>query len=195
MLSALMTSSSLSGYFPLPRPSVRLNLSACCDAFSARTDLSPLSPTRTFNTSFFSLIAHIGFSDASWILGRILYHFSNNQTTTFACCWHCSFFHGSWGPIPGCFSVMGLCVPSLAVFLPSRPSGTCFIKPSTRLLADSFSCCLVLGFGSPVTRLCFSSWSAGCVLRRRLLMSLFFFHADSWFRLARVSRARLFLLA
>ena len=66
---------------------------------------------------------------------------------------------------------MGLWVPSLAVFLPSRPSGTCFIKPSTRLLADSFSCCLVLGFGSHVTRLCFSSWSAGCVLRRRLLMS------------------------
>ena len=28
-----------------------------------------------------------------------------------------------------------------------------------------------LGFGSHVTRLCFPSWSAGCVLRRRLLMS------------------------
>ena len=59
----------------------------------------------------------------------------------------------------------------MAVFLPSRPCGTCFIKPSTRLLADSFSCCLVLGFASHVTRLCFSSWSAGCVLRRPLLMS------------------------
>ena len=22
----------------------------------------------------------------------------------FACCWPCSFFHGSWGPIPGCVS-------------------------------------------------------------------------------------------
>ena len=21
----------------------------------------------------------------------------------FACCWHCSFCHGSWGPNPGCF--------------------------------------------------------------------------------------------
>ena len=43
-------------------------------------------------------------------------------------------------------------------------------EPSAHLLADSFSCCLVLGFASHVTRLCFSSWSAGCVLRRRLFL-------------------------
>ena len=78
---------------------------------------------------------------------------------------------GPWVPIPGCFSFMALRVPSLAVFLSSRPLGTCFIKRSTLLLADSFSCCLVLGFASQVTRLCFSSWSSGCVLRRRLLMA------------------------
>ena len=92
----------------------------------------------------------------SWVLGSHPWQF---------------FFHGSLGPIPGCFSFMGPSVPSLDVFLSSRPFGTCFIKPSTRFLADSFSCCLVLGFASHVTRLCFSSWSAGCVLRRRLLMS------------------------
>ena len=33
----------------------RVLLSACCIAFSARTDLSPPSPTRTFNTSFSTL--------------------------------------------------------------------------------------------------------------------------------------------
>ena len=111
------------------------------------------------------MIAHIGFSDAPWILRRILLHFSNSQTTTFACCWLCSFFHGSWGPIPWVFGSRPW------FFLPSHPSGTCFIKPSTRRMPDSFSCCLVLGFWSHATRLCFSSWSAGCVLRRRLLMS------------------------
>ena len=111
------------------------------------------------------------------ILGRISdsrthpFPFLGQSNHYFACCWHCSFFHGSLCPIPGCFSFMGPWVPSVAVFLSSRPLGTCFIKPSTRLLADSFSCCLVLGFASHVTRLCFSSWSAGCVLRRRLLMS------------------------
>ena len=67
------------------------------------------------------------------------------------------FFHGSVGPVPGC--------PL------SCPFGTCFIKPSICLLADSFSCYLVLGFASHATPICFSSWSAGCVLHRQLLMS------------------------
>ena len=109
VLSALITSSSLSGDFPL-LPDFRdflcdwILLSACCNAFSARTDLSPLSPTRTFNTSFFSLIAHIGFSDASRIFRRILHHFSDNQTTTL--------------PAVGTvLSFMGPGIPSLAVFL------------------------------------------------------------------------------
>ena len=62
----------------------------------------------------------------------------------FACCWHCSFFHGSWGPIPGCFSsftsiwhVFHQTYYSLLV---------CFIvasgESSAHSLADSFSACL-----------------------------------------------------
>ena len=81
---------------------------------------------------------------------------------------------GSWGPIPGCF------------VLSSRPFGTCFIKPSTRLLADSFSCCLVLGFGSHVTRLICSLVVRWLRPPSLALDVWFFFHADSWFRLARV---------
>ena len=123
------------------------------------------------------MTAHIEFLYASRILRRFLHHFS--YTNIFACAWHCSFFHGSWVPSLtvflswvfgslSCFFSLGPWVPSLAVFLSSRPFGTCLIKPSTRLLVHSFSCYLVLGFASHVTRLCFFSWSAGCVLHRRL---------------------------
>ena len=85
--------------------------SAYCNTFTARTDLSPLSPKRMFDTNLFTLTARIGISYVSRILGCIL-----------ACCWHCSSCHGSLGPIPGCFS--------------SRPSVPC---SSAHLLADCFS--------------------------------------------------------
>ena len=106
---------------------------ACCNAFSPRTDLSPHSPTRTFNTTFFSLIAHLGFSDASRILRRIVPHFSDNQNQYFACCWHCSFFHGSWGPIPGCLSFVGPWVPGC--FSVMGPwAHVCFFSPYCEFL-------------------------------------------------------------
>ena len=125
VLSALMTSSSLSGdVFLSFLISETLCVaessffSACCGAFSARTKLLTHSPTRTFNTSFSTLIAG----------HRILRRVSDSQTRQsnhhFACCWHCSFFHGSWGPIRGCFSFRGPWVPSLPVFLSSHPCGT-----------------------------------------------------------------------
>ena len=49
-----------------------LFFSACCNTFSARTDLSPLSPTRMFDTSFSTLITRIEFSDASFSLARTI---------------------------------------------------------------------------------------------------------------------------
>ena len=102
-------------------------VACCCCPSGARTDLSPLSPTQTFNTSLFSVTARIGFSDASRILRRILPHFSDNRTTALPVVgtalsfmgphpW-LFFFHVSLGPIPGCFSFSGPWVPSLAVFL------------------------------------------------------------------------------
>ena len=84
--------------------------SAFCNTFTARTDLSPLSPTRMYDMSLFTLIARIGFSYISRILGCILAHFSDNKNCIFACCWHCSsvpslavFLHGLLDPVPGCF--------------------------------------------------------------------------------------------
>ena len=62
--------------------------SAYCNTFTARTDLPPLSPTRIYDTSLFTLIARIGFSYVSRIIGCILAHFSDNKNRIFACCWH-----------------------------------------------------------------------------------------------------------
>ena len=41
-----------------------------------------------------------------------------------ACCWHCSFFHGSWGLIHGCF-LHGYLGPVPGCFLSSRAFGMC----------------------------------------------------------------------
>ena len=41
-----------------------------------------------------------------------------------------SFVHGFWGPGPWLFRFTGSRVPSLAVFIPSRPFGTCFNQPT-----------------------------------------------------------------
>ena len=49
------------------------------------------SPTLPFNT-----LASDSRTHPSPLLEQLNRHL--------ACCWHCSFFHGSWGPIPGCFS-------------------------------------------------------------------------------------------
>ena len=86
------------------------------------------------NTSFSNLITRIGFWDSRILTSPLLEQLYHN----FACCWHCSFFHGSWGPIPGCFSsswVLGS-RPWL-FFVSTRPFGTCFIKPTTRSLCVS----------------------------------------------------------
>ena len=62
----------------------------------------------------------------------------------FPCCWHCSFFHGSCFPIPGCFSSF---TSSWHVFHQTCDSHLgCFIvasgESSALPLADSFSACL-----------------------------------------------------
>ena len=72
--------------------------SACCNTFTARTDLSPLSPTRMFDTSLFTLIARIGFSHVSRILRTI------KKTTSLPAVGTALPFMGPW-------------VLSLAVFL------------------------------------------------------------------------------
>ena len=75
------------------------------------------------NTSFSILITRTGFWDSRILPSSLLEQFNHN----FACRWHCSFFHGSWGPVPGCSSSS------------SRPFGTCFIKPTTHSLCVSSS--------------------------------------------------------
>ena len=104
-------------------------------------NLSPLSPTREFDTSFYPspLLAQSNHKRSGYKLSH---------------CWHCSslvgpgvptvatFLHGSKGPRPWLFFFMGTWLPSLAVFLSPRPFGTRFIKPSAHALADSSSVCL-----------------------------------------------------
>ena len=126
-------------------------LSACSNTFSARTDLSPLS--QLGNTSFSNLITRIGFSDSRILPSTLLEPLNHN----FGCCWHCSLFHGSWGPIrdcsffhgslgpvPGCFSFF----TSIWHVFPQTYYSLlgCFIVASGELsahpLADSFSVCL-----------------------------------------------------
>ena len=157
VLSALMTSSSLSGDFLSSLTSATFSVT---ESFFQRA----VTPSQR------ELISHHFHQHCSHrILGRI----SDSQTRPspflgqsnhyFACCWHCSFFRGSLGPIPGCFSFVGPWVLVRGCF----PLFTSIWY----VFHQTFSCCLALDFASHVTRLCFSSWSAGCVLRRRLLMS------------------------
>ena len=81
-----------------------------------------------------------GFWDSRILPSPLLEQLDHN----FACCWHCSFFHWSWGPIPGCFSSIA---SIWHVFPPSYYSLlVCFIVPSgessAHSLANSFSACL-----------------------------------------------------
>ena len=104
--------------------------SAYCNTFTARTDLSPLSPTEMYDKSLFTLIARIGFSYVSRILGCILAHFSAIKKASLAA------VGIALRPRPWLFFFTGSWVPSLAVCLSSRPSSPC---SSAHLLADCFS--------------------------------------------------------
>ena len=111
--NVLMTSSSSGDLLHLLLPRLllcgrTLVLSACCNTFSARTDLSPLSPTRSFNTSLSTLIARIGFSGASFSIARII--------RPQPCLLLALLFRGSWGSRPWLFFFMGTWVPSLDAF-------------------------------------------------------------------------------
>ena len=66
--------------------------------------------------------------------------FLGQSNHIFACCWHCSYFHGSWRPIPGCFSSWVLGSRAMAVLLSSRPFDTCSSNLLLTPLAGSFSC-------------------------------------------------------
>ena len=80
------------------------------------------------------------------------------------------FFHGSLGPVPGCLS---LYKSMWHVFHQSFHSCLWDSADSCSKHALLNASLALLGIASPshVTRLCFPSWSAGCVLRRWLLMS------------------------
>ena len=155
------------------------------------------------NTSFSNLTTRIGFRDSRILPSPLLEQSDHN----FACCWHCSFFHGSW-------------VPSLAVFLPSRPFGTCFIKPTTHSLGVSSSLLVNLPLTHWLTAsvclaphrrlrsgLCFvlqthaAEYFSGCVaslhalLRCQFLMPVSYLSRRFLVSARRFSRARLLLLA
>ena len=91
-------------------------LAPCCNAFPARTDLSPLSPTRAFITSFSPSHSH-----RKTLQLAILFSFTGPGVPSLAVS------SRVLGARPWLFS------------LSSRPFGTCFIKPSAHSLADSFS--------------------------------------------------------
>ena len=80
-------------------PDVLDFFSAYCNTFTARTDLSPRSPTEMYDKSLFTLIAPIGFSYVSRILGCILAHFSAIKKKHL-----CLRLALLFGPDPGCFS-------------------------------------------------------------------------------------------
>ena len=91
------------------------------------------------NTSFSNLITRIGF----WVSRILLSPLLEQSDHNFACCWYCSFFHGSQGPIPGCFSSV---TSTWHVFHQTYSLLGCFIvasgASSGHPLADSFSACL-----------------------------------------------------
>ena len=105
-----MTSSSSS---PFSFLTSSISFQPTATTFTARTDLSPLSPTRMFDTSLFTLIARV------WILVRI----------------SDSWMQPSLLAVGTALPFMGPGVPSLTVFS-SRPSDPCSSAP---LLDDCFS--------------------------------------------------------
>ena len=123
----LMTSSSSSGDFSTSFSSTRGTPSVWRNpcSFQPAVTLSQLELIchhfhQLGNTSFSNLITRTGFWDSRILPSPLLDKSDHN----FVCCWHCSFFPR---------------VPSLAVFLSSRPFGTCFIKPTTHSLGVSSS--------------------------------------------------------
>ena len=161
----------------------RTLLSACCNAFSARTNLSPLSPTLQFNTNFSTLITRIGPSDASFPIARTIEPLPiGTQTFPLACSELCSFLSQVLGSRPWLFFFMGTWFPSLAVFSfftsiwhvfhqtfcsPWLGAGTCFIvasgEPFAHLQEDSFSVCPALVAGCD---LCFVLQTRACRMLR-----------------------------
>ena len=115
-----MTSSSSSGDFATSFSSTRGTSSVWRNpcSFQPAVTLSQLELIchhfhKLGNTSFSNLITRIGFWDSRILPSPLLEQLDHN----FACCWHCSYFHGLWGPIPGLFFFfLGPWVPSLAVF-------------------------------------------------------------------------------
>ena len=101
----LMTSSSSSGDFSTSFSSTcgtSVGWNLC--SFQPAVTLSQLELIchhfhKLGNTSFSNLITRIGFWDSRILPSSLLEQLDHN----FACCWHCSFFHGFWGPVPGCF--------------------------------------------------------------------------------------------
>ena len=112
----LMTSSSLSG-------DCSFSLSSTPGTFFCMTESLSFQPAVTLshpdlichhfhqigNTSFFNLLNRIGFWDFRILSSPLLEKLNHN----FACCWHCSFFHESWGSHPWLFFFLGPWVPSL----------------------------------------------------------------------------------
>ena len=118
-----------------------------------------------FNTSLSTTTTRIEFSDASFPVARTIKSQPiGTQTSPLACRWHCSFFHGScgpipgsflhgsWGPAPGCFSswvlrsrlwlfsfhhVQLARVSSNLLLTPWLGAGTCFIVASGEPSAHS----------------------------------------------------------
>ena len=137
VLSALMTSSSLSGDFPLlpdflnPRsfqPVVSQRELICHHFHQHGRSIRPSSP------SSHRMLVRI--SDSQTLPSPFL----GQSNHIFACCWHCSDFHGSWRPIPGSFSSWVLGSRAMAVLPSSRPFDTCSSNLLLTPLAGSFSC-------------------------------------------------------
>ena len=106
-------------------PDVLDFFSTYCNTFTARTDLSSLSPTRMFDTSLYGSLGPIPGCFSSWVLGSV----------------------------PGCFPQVHLfrvllltswMTASLTSFLRRRlRSGSCFVFLAH--VADFFSCTSLLG--------------------------------------------------
>ena len=89
---------------------------SCCQHCLPAPRFSPNSDLMSFNFSSCSHAAN-KFQNCN-PLSRTPSFSMPSQIHVFACCWHCSSFHGSLGPIPGCF------------------------KSSDHPMADCFSVCL-----------------------------------------------------
>ena len=120
----LMTSSSSSGDFSTSFSSTRGTSSVWRNpcSFQPAVTLSQLELIchhfhQLGNTSFSNLITRIGFWDSRILPSQLLEQLDHN----FACCWHCSFFHGFWGPVPGCFFVLHVHLARVSSNLPLAP--------------------------------------------------------------------------